>query len=144
MYKLFVSAILIVLAVTGVHAQQQPYVRKEINQQAINPPGLKMMKIGKTLTIAGGVLLVTGVALIASADEMYYNSTTTQNGTVEEGDPKFFFGVLALSGGLGMTIPGAILWSKGAKKFKAYQENNIKASLSLGINNSGVGLRFRF
>jgi hypothetical protein len=98
----------------------------------------------KTLTIAGGILLVSGVALIASADEMYYYSTTTSNGTEEEGDPKFFLGVIALSGGLGMVIPGAILWSKGSKKFKAFQENKPQASLSLGLNKNGLGLRFRF
>ena len=123
MNRIILTAVMIIAVLGSVYAQQQPYVRKEINQTAVNPPGLKMMKVGKTLTIVGGILAISGVALIASADEMYYYSTTTQNGTEEEGDPKFFFGVVALSGGLGMVIPGAILWSKGAKKFKAFQEN---------------------
>jgi len=38
-----------------------------------NPPGLKMMKSGKTLTILGGVFLIGGIVVLANADEMYYN-----------------------------------------------------------------------
>ena len=144
MNKILVIVLLLILCVGHTQAQEQPYVRKDIDKQLVNPPGFRMMKVGKGLTLGGGVLLVAGIALMASADEKYYTSTTTPYGTEEEGDPKFAFGVLAAVSGVGMIIPGAILWSKGSKKFKAYQTQNPGANLSLGINNNGIGLRFRF
>ena len=138
---------LLLTAIVGTsHAQQQSdtYTRKEVSQTYINPPGYRQMKVGKGLTIGGSVLLVTGIVLMASADETYYTSTSTQYGTEEEGDPKFALGLLSAMGGVGMIIPGAILWSKGSKKFKAYQQNKPQANLSLGVNHNGFGLRLRF
>jgi hypothetical protein len=113
----------------------------EFTQDVVNPPGYRMMKVGRGLTIGGGILLVSGIVLMSTADESYYTSTTTPYGT-EEGDPQYAFGVLAVVGGVGMMIPGAIFWSKGSKKFNAYKRS--QTSLSLGINNNGVGFRFQF
>jgi hypothetical protein len=107
-----------------------------------NAPGQRNIRTGKTLTIAGGILVVGGVALMATADEIYYSSTSTPNGTVEEGDPQGGIGAVLTLGGVGMIIPGAILWSKGRKKYAAYKA--ASASLSLGVNKNGAGLRFRF
>ena len=102
-----------------------------------NPPGLKIMKSGKTLTILGSAFLIGGIVVLANADEMYYSTGT--NGT--EGDPKAALGILMVSGGLGMTIPGIILWSKGSKKYKAYQ---AEQSASFNIKGAGVALKYRF
>jgi hypothetical protein len=108
---------------------------------SVNLPGERMMKAGRTLTIAGGALLVAGIVLVATADEQYYNSyTTSYGGTYEEGDPQFALGLVMAIGGVGMTIPGIILWSKGSKRYKAYQQRES----ALEINPSNLGLRYRF
>lgn len=106
-------------------------------------PGQRMIRVGKTLTIAGSVLFVSGIVMMATADEIYYRTTTDFDGnTVTEGDLQGALGLIMTTGGLGMIIPGAIVWSKGKKKYEAYQ--SAGASLSLGINKNGAGLRFRF
>jgi hypothetical protein len=106
----------------------------------VNPPGYRMMKIGKGLTIGGGVLLVGGIILASQADAYYYTSSTGPYGTQEEGDPKGALGVLMIVGGTGMIIPGVILWTKGSKKLKAYQQRMV----SLGVGNRGVGISYNF
>jgi hypothetical protein len=103
-------------------------------------PGERMMKAGKILTIGGGAMLLTGVILMATAEEQYYNTYSTPYGTYEEGDPKYALGLVMAIGGAGMTIPGIILWSKGSKRYKAYQQRES----SLEINPANLGLRYRF
>ena len=105
-------------------------------------PGQRMMRVGKGLTIGGSVLLIGGVILMSTADEIFYTTTTTNGTTTEEGDPKGATGLTMAIGGVGMIIPGAIVWSKGKKKYAAYKATS--ASLSLGVNQNGAGLRFQF
>ncbi|HYF68531.1 MAG TPA: hypothetical protein VD884_10360 [Ohtaekwangia sp.] len=106
-------------------------------------PGLRMRNVGRTLTIAGSALLVGGIIVFASADERYYTSQQTQYGTHEEGDPKALLGLLMITGGAGMTVPGIILWSKGAKKFNNYIAREREA-LSLNLSVTRIGLKYHF
>jgi hypothetical protein len=110
--------------------------------QPLNPPGLKMRNVGRGLTIGGGVLLISGLIVFSSADETYYSSYSTPNGTYEEGDPKAAIGILMITGGVGMTVPGIILWSKGAKKYRRYQERQEIASVK--FKPQGISLQYRF
>ena len=91
-----------------------------------NAPGARKVRIGRGMTIGGGILLIGGIALAANADSYSYNYTST-NGQVEEsGDAKGALGVVMIAAGVGLTIPGIIIWSKGAKRLKAYKvENNL-------------------
>lgn len=108
-----------------------------------NTPGLRKKKMGATMTIIGSVLLVTGVALVASADELYYSSNTTNGNTVEEGDPKGAIGVLLIAGGLGLTIPGIIIGTKGKKQYDRYKRSQQK-TVSLNLRTNTAGLVYRF
>lgn len=113
----------------------------------VNPipgPGLRMKKTGTTLTVAGAVLLIGGIALVSSADEIYYTQTTTQYGTYQEGDPKGAIGFVMLVGGAGMSVTGIILWSKGAKKYRRHLEmqENAKAVVAMGGRGVSIGYRF--
>lgn len=108
----------------------------------VDAPGQRMIRVGKFLTIGGAVLLVGGVALMATADELYYRSTTTNGNTQTEGDIKGGLGVVMTVAGVGMIIPGAIVWSKGRKKYAEYKATG--ASLSLGINKHGAGVQLSF
>jgi len=109
------------------------------------PPGLRMRNAGRTLTILGSAMLIGGIIVLSSADEMYYNSTTTSSGTYEEGDPKAALGILMIAGGVGMTVPGVILWTKGAKKYKRYQEQHEdEQTVSFDFKGNGLALRYRF
>lgn len=145
--------VLISLAAHGqqmLAASQSPMVPRVVGQTPTrislstpsNAPGYRQRNTGRTLTIIGGVMLVTGVVLVSTADATYYTTTTTSSGTYEEGDPKGGFGTLMIAGGLGMTIPGVILWSKGSKRYNRYLEKSKK--VEAGINTSGVGLRYSF
>ncbi|HEY9045435.1 MAG TPA: hypothetical protein VIN08_06045 [Ohtaekwangia sp.] len=109
------------------------------------PPGLRMRNAGRTLTILGGAMLIGGVIVFSSADETYYTTTTTNNGTYEEGDPKAALGIVMIAGGLGMSIPGVILWTKGAKKYKRYMEQHEgEQTVSFDLKGNGLALRYRF
>jgi hypothetical protein len=106
-------------------------------------PGQRMRNTGRTLTILGAGLFVGGIVMVSNADEAYYNTTYNSSGSYEEGDPKGAVGVLMMTGGAGMMVPGIIFWSKGAKKYKSsLQENSQNASLRLRGN--GVSIRYRF
>jgi hypothetical protein len=106
------------------------------------PRGLRMRNTGRVLTICGGALAIGGIVMMNSADELYYTSTTSsQSGTVEEGDPKGALGVLMTVSGVGMMVPGIIFWSKGQKKYNRYLEQQ---SVSLKAGASGVSVRYSF
>lgn len=109
------------------------------------PPGLRMRNAGRTLTIIGGAMLVGGVIVFGSAEDTYYSYNSYNGTTYEEGDPKAAIGVLMMAGGLGMTIPGVILWTKGAKKYKRYREQHEgEQTVSFNMNGNGVSLRYQF
>lgn len=107
-------------------------------------PGLRMKKTGTALTVAGAVLLIGGVALVSTADEIYYSQTTTQYGTYQEGDPKGAIGFAMLVGGAGMSVTGIILWNKGAKKYRRHLEIQENARAIVGMGGRGVFIGYRF
>jgi hypothetical protein len=109
------------------------------------PPGLRMRNAGRTLTIIGGAMLVGGVVVFGSAEETYYSYNSYNGTTYEEGDPKAAVGILMMVGGLGMSIPGVILWTKGAKKYNRYLEQHEgEQTVSFNTTGNGVSLRYRF
>lgn len=113
------------------------------NAEKADAPGQRMMRVGNGLIIGGSILTVSGIFLMVTADELYYRTSIDSDGnTITEGDLKGAMGLLMTVGGVGMIIPGAIVWSKGKKKYEAYQSTG--ASLSLGINRHGAGLRLSF
>ncbi|MEO7991095.1 MAG: hypothetical protein ABI663_16215 [Chryseolinea sp.] len=113
------------------------------NYDILNPPGLRMRNTGRTLTILGSALFVGGAIIFGSADEKYYNSTTTNYGTTTEGDPKAAVGILMMVGGAGMAVPGIIFWSKGSKKYKSHLESEGQAA-SIQFRSNGLSLHYRF
>lgn len=113
--------------------------------KAYMPPGLRMRNAGRTLTILGSAMLVGGIIVFNSADETYYNSYTSNGTTYEEGDPKAAVGILMIVAGLGTSIPGVILWTKGAKKYKRYLEQHEgEQTVSFNMNGNGASLRYKF
>lgn len=137
-------------SVASVHHDERvvsPLIRPagEGQYKVYMPPGMRMRNAGRTLTILGGAMLVGGVIVFGSADETYYSYNTTNGTTYEEGDPKAAIGILMMAGGLGMTIPGVILWTKGAKKYKRYLEQHEgEQTVSFNMNGNGVSLRYQF
>jgi hypothetical protein len=106
-----------------------------------NAPGMHKVKVGRGMTIGGSVLLVSGIALAATADAYYYNTTTTNGQTTESGDLKGGVGVILIAAGVGLTVPGVIIWSKGAKRLKQYKEEN---NLTFDIRGTSGVLTYRF
>lgn len=104
------------------------------------PPGLRMRNTGRMLTIIGGAMLIGGIIVYSNADLNYYNSYTTSTGTYTEGDPQAALGVLMIAGGAGMTVPGIIFWSKGAKKYKRHLEREA----AFNFRGRDVSLTYRF
>ena len=109
-------------------------------------PGLRMKKVGQTMTFCGALLFVGGIAVISSADPNYGDTHTryTSSGQYEEDDPKYTLGAAMLVHGVGLTVPGIIFWNKGNKKFNRWTEEQRQQNLSLGLGGSGVGMRYRF
>jgi hypothetical protein len=104
-------------------------------------PGQRMRNAGRTLTLCGSAMFLGGVILMNNADALYYTSTQTQYGTVNEGDPKGALGVLMTVGGVGMVIPGIILWSKGHKKYNRFLE---RQSVTMHTVPSGLSVKYSF
>lgn len=119
-------------------------VAEGVRPAPLRGPGLRMKKTGTTLTILGTAMIIGGVALVSSADDVYYSQTTSQYGTYEEGDPKGALGAVMLVSGAGMTVTGIILWSKGAKKYRRHLEMQEGATACLSLGGSGVSIAYRF
>lgn len=113
--------------------------------EVARPPGLRMRNVGRTLTIIGSTLLVTGIILtsVADKDTYYYYSYNGQQ-VDESGDPKLVLGVLGIVSGAGMTVPGIIFWSKGAKKYNRYLERQGAAAARIQFRGNGVALSYHF
>jgi hypothetical protein len=98
-----------------------------------------MRNVGRTLTVLGGGMLIGGIVVFHNADKTIYTYQTS-SGTYNEVDPKVALGVLMVMGGTGMTVPGIILWSKGARKFNRYLEQQTACV----FNGTSVSLQYRF
>lgn len=108
-------------------------------------PGERMKKTGAVLTILGGAMLVGGIAVLSTADEMYYSTGTNSNtGSYEEGDPKAAVGFLMIAAGAGMTVPGIIFWTKGSKRYKQYLIDHPQKAVSLHLGGASAGVTYRF
>jgi hypothetical protein len=137
------QSIMNVGAMDGDYANTSPIVIKDVQRVAYKiayPPGYKMRNAGRTMTIIGVPLFVGGLIVFNNADENYYNSVTTSSGTYTEGDPQAAIGVLMTVAGAGLTVPGVILWSKGAKKYKRHMEREA----AFKINGKALSLSYRF
>lgn len=107
-------------------------------------PGERMRKIGRLLTVGGAAMLIGGIAVYNSADPNYSN-TYYQNGYVYyENDPKEDLGATMMVLGVGMIVPGVILWTKGAKKYNRALKRQEAESLSMNLKGSGVAVAYRF
>lgn len=150
----FIVALLLAGA-TALHAQHavqnssisliSPVVLKQDARSAplqVDFPGKRMRNTGRTLTILGIGFIAGGIAMVSQAEETYYTSNYSSNGSYEEGDPQGAFGVLMITGGAGMMVPGIIFWSKGAKKYNAAIRESEAASVHLKSN--GLAIRYRF
>jgi len=104
-------------------------------------PGTRMRNTGRILTIAGIPVLIGGIILAATAESTHYTYNSGPYGDYEEGDAQGAFGVVMAVGGAGMIVPGAILWSKGAKKMKRYKEIE---GISINYTGTTVALRYNF
>jgi hypothetical protein len=104
------------------------------------PPGYRMRNAGRLMTIIGAPLFIGGLIVFNNADEMYYNAGTTSSGTYSEGDPQAALGALMIVGGAGLTIPGVILWTKGAKKYKRHLEREA----AFNFKGTSLSLNYRF
>jgi hypothetical protein len=132
------------LVFTNVSSPSSPALINDIQpgfRMGSAPMGLRMRNTGRILTICGGALAIAGIIVMNNADELHYTSTSTQYGTVEEGDPKGAIGVLMTVSGGSMMVPGIIFWSKGQKKYNRHLEQQ---NVSLNAGASGVSIRYSF
>ena len=106
-------------------------------QKGFNPPGSRMAKLGKTFTVIGGALIVGGILVSSGAK----TTTTYSNGVYYQDNSQEVLGIVMIIYGVGFTIPGAILWSKGAKKMRWYEQQQ---ELTLHLKGAGLGLAYKF
>jgi hypothetical protein len=119
---------------------QKMQLRDQVNNTV---PGQRMRNTGRTLTLLGAGLLVGGIAVASSAESLYYQSNYSSNGgSTSQGDPKGALGIVMMTGGAGMIVPGIIFWSKGSKKFKAGLQEAPTTALRLHSN--GMSIRCNF
>ena len=84
-------------------------------------------------------MLIGGIMVYNNADKTYTTYQTT-TGTYTEGGEEAALGVLMIVAGTGMTIPGIIFWSKGAKKYKRFLEREA----AFNFKGTGLSVSYRF
>ena len=121
-----------------------PVVQKKtlrIAYEVTTPPGLRMRKVGTILTICGGGMLIAGAIIYSNADPNSGQIHTNSNGTMyTDGELQQELGILCAGAGVGLTIPGIILWTKGTKKYNRYLETQT----AFNFTRNGAGLTYRF
>ena len=99
-------------AITGFNGQS--------TQLHIPDKFVRKRNTGIGLTIAGAGMLATGIALYATAPRrtVYTGYGQTQQYTTVAG----VIGVLMIPASIGLTIPGAVLWGKYARKINRQRD----------------------
>jgi len=106
-------------------------------QKGFNPPGARMAKLGKTFTIIGGALIVGGIIVSSNAK----SSLVYTSGGYYQDNSEEVLGYVMIIYGVGFTIPGVILWSKGNKKMRWYEQQQ---ELTLNLKGAGLGVAYKF
>jgi hypothetical protein len=105
-------------------------------------PGQRMMKVGRALTIAGSALVITGILVYNNRDPNYVTQGTY--GTTYGDDPHEAGGQLLVGVGVGMIVPGVMVWIHGASKYRKYVEKNAEKNAGIYIPAGKLGLGYRF
>jgi hypothetical protein len=103
-------------------------------KQQIIIPGRGIRRAGKVLTLAGSILFMGGVAVVADAQ------VSSSPGNFHRPRPLHSSDLILLEVGVGSVVTGIILWHKGNKKYREYTAQN-KVSLRYGGN--GLSLCYR-
>jgi hypothetical protein len=101
------------------------------------PPGLRQRNIGRAMAIGGAVLGFAGVIVYSDARSGRVIAQGAVTQSPEEN--KMVAGVQMIAGGIGLLIPGVILWKKGQRKYGRYLERQ-----SVSVNPAGTGLLLRY
>jgi hypothetical protein len=101
------------------------------------PPGLRQRNIGRTMAIGGAVLGFAGILIYSDARSGRVIAQGSVTQTPEEN--KMLAGILMIEGGIGLLIPGVIIWKKGQKKYSRYLE---RQTVSLSAAGPGLTLRY--
>jgi hypothetical protein len=101
----------------------------------------KMKNAGIGLTIGGVVLTAVGIAVLADAVTMPYDTQSE----IDAADAKIAVGAYATSFGIFATGGGITLWAIGASKKRSYLRKANSLSLNLNPNlNQKLSLAYRF
>ena len=104
-----------------------------------NAPGLHRMRVGKRMMIAGGALVGVGAILVASAGgTIYYNYNSTNGYVTKEGNLAGGLGAACIAGGIGLFIPGIIIYSKGKKRYNEFVRTRTEVSFRFSGNSAGI------
>jgi hypothetical protein len=90
------------------------------------------------MTIVGVPLFIGGIIVLNNVDENYY-TVSSSSGYYDEVAVSPAAALMVVSG-VGLTIPGVILWTKGAKKYKRHMEREA----AFNFNGRGLSLSYRF
>jgi hypothetical protein len=100
-------------------------------------PGYRMRNTGRALTIGGLTLLTGGLILMNSGGPR----STHPNVTGDEPDWREPLGFTMAYSGVGVMIPGIILWKKGSRKYKRSLE---REQYSIETDGASIALRYSF
>jgi hypothetical protein len=125
----------------SAQANSSPIVINDAQRVAYKiayPPGYRMRNTGRIMTIIGIPLFIGGIIVLNNLDENYY-TVSSSSGYYDEVAVSPV-GALMVVSGVGLTIPGVILWTKGAKKYKRHMEREA----AFNFNGKGLSLSYRF
>lgn len=100
-------------------------------------PGYRMRNTGRALTIGGLTMFTGGLILMNSG-----GPRSTHPNVVEDEDAWMrSIGFTIAYSGVGMAVPGIILWRKGSRKYKRSLE---REQYSIETDGASVALRYSF
>ena len=103
-------------------------------------PGLRMRKTGTILTVVGGAFMVGAVAVYNNGDPNKIARYNSDGSVVTDEDEHHLLGGLMFFIGTSMTVPGAILWIKGAQKYN----HNTDRQAAIRLRPTGLAFSYKF
>lgn len=100
-------------------------------------PGFRQRNTGRALTVGGLALITGGLILMNSGPAR----STHPNVTGQEPSMNEPLGFMMVTGGIGMSIPGVILWKKGSRKYRRSLE---REGLAVSVSHRGWKFSYSF
>lgn len=137
MFSILTTSAQQLVSVKSSGSYDYSFSRDHLWSEAKPLPGFRQRNAGRALTI-GGLALITGGLIVMNSGAP---RSTHPNVTGQEPSMNEPLGFMMITGGIGMSIPGVILWKKGSRKYRRSLE---REGLAVAASHRSLKISYSF